>query len=424
MERELLYSVLFEQQREFMEGTAGLVERDLTGALLKLVPLRLPVVITGVRRCGKSSLLRLLKDRIGLDGKSCFYVNFNDGRLVDFSVEDFQKLLDFMDAEHYKGDCFLFIDEIQEVEQWERWVDRIREKHLVFITGSNSKLLSSEISSTLTGRSINVSLMPFSFREFLDAKHISIERWELDLEVQARARKAFKEFLHSGGFPKLVLSNQKIIVSELYENILYRDVIARFNKNLVKPIKEVSLWLLSNATNQVSYRELAKMAGIKNISTVKSMINAFEGSFLFFFTGKFDFSVKKQTQNPKKIYAVDNGFITAGGFRFSADNGKLLENLVAIELKRQGKEIFYSKGINECDFVVKKGAKITEAIQVCYALNGVGKDGEMRGLLEAMRKFGLKEGRVLTNDQEEELLADNKKISVVPVWKWLLRKRA
>jgi len=422
MKREDLYNVLFRQQKEFEEEETPLVKRDLLGKALKLIPLKLPVIITGVRRCGKSTLLKLIKDELKLKEKSYLYVNFNDELLTDFLVEDFQKILDFLNEQGYSEACFLFIDEIQEANSWEKWIDRIKQKYHIFITGSNSKLLSKEISTTLTGRSVNLNLAPFCFKEFLTARNISLDDWRLDLKVQSKIRVELKEFLKIGGFPKRVVSKQDIVLSELYENILYRDIISKFNKNVTKSIKEISAYLLSNSSSLTSLRALSKMSELKNISTVKAILDAFEGAFLFFFMNKFDYSIRKQTQNPRKAYCIDNGFITTLGFRTSEDKGKLLENLVAIELKRRSKEIFYYSEKNECDFVIKEGTKIVQTIQVCYDLTKENKEREVAGLSEAMEKFKLKEGLILTYDQEEEVKLKDKKIKVLPVWKWLLEK--
>src|SRR3989344_5229320 len=339
MKRENLYGVLFRQQKEFREEDPPLVKRELLTKALKLIPLKLPIIITGVRRCGKSTLLKLIKDELKLKEKSYLYVNFNDEMLTEFSIEDFQKILDFLNEQEYSEDCFLFIDEIQEANGWEKWIDRIKQNYKIFITGSNSKLLSKEISTILTGRSVNLNLTPFCFREFLTFKNINLDNWKLDLKVQSKIRAELKEFLEIGGFPKRVISKQRIVLSELYENILYRDIISRFNKNITKSIKEISAYLLSNPSSLTSLRALSKMAEIKNISTVKSILDSLESSFLFFFINKFDYSIRKQTQNPRKVYCIDNGFISTLGFRFSGDKGRLLENIAAIELKRLGLEI-------------------------------------------------------------------------------------
>jgi hypothetical protein len=423
MKRENLYNVLFRQQKEFEEEDTPLVKRELLSKALKLIPLKLPIIITGVRRCGKSTLLKLVKDDLKLKEKSYLYINFNDEMLTDFSIEDFQKILDFLNEQGYSENCFLFIDEIQEANGWEKWIDRIKQKHKIFITGSNSKLLSKEISTTLTGRSVNLNLTPFCFREFLTAKGVNYDNWKLDLKIQSKIRVELKEYLEIGGFPKRVVSEQSIVLSELYENILYRDIISKFNKNIIKSIKEISAYLLSNSSSLTSLRALSKMAEIKNISTVKSILDSFEGAFLFFFINKFDYSIRKQTQNPRKAYCIDNGFITTIGFRTSEDKGKLLENLVAIELKRRGKEVFYHSNKNECDFVIKEGTKITQSIQVCYDLTKENRAREVAGLSEAMENFNLKEGLILTYDQDDEFKIEDKTIKVLPVWKWLLEQK-
>jgi len=340
--------------------------------------------------------------------------------LIDFSVEDFQKILDFANEQGFKENCYLFIDEIQEVNKWEKWVDRIKEKHPILITGSNSKLLSKEISTILTGRSINTNLYPFSFREFLDAKKIDIANFRLDIKLQAILRKEFSLFLDSGGIPKVIVDDDKRLLHEIYENIIYRDIIKRFNKNLEKPIKEASAYLLSNISKELGTRSMSNIIGIKNLATLKSILDAFEKAFLFFFVNKFDYSVRKQIQNPRKVYCIDNGFGTNIGFRFSEDKGRFLENLVFIELKRNDKEVYYYSDKGECDFVIKEGIKIKEAIQVCYELNDENREREINGLIGALDKFNLNEGLILTFNQDDELKVDGKKIKVLPVWKWIL----
>ena len=249
---------------------------------------------------------------------------------------------------------------------------------------------------------------------------MSLEKWQLDLKLQAALRAKFSEFLNSGGIPKAVVDNDKRLLQEIYENILYRDIVKRFNKNLEKPVKEISVYLLSNISKELSARSLSRIIEIKNLSTVKSILDTFEKAFLFFFVNKFDFSIKKQIQNPRKTYCIDNGFVTNIGFRSSEDKGRLLENLVFIELKRNDKEIYYFSAKGECDFLVKEGAKIKKAIQVCYELNEENKDRELNGLAEALRKFSLKEGLILTYGQEDEFKIEGKKIKLLPVWKWML----
>ncbi|MDD5163513.1 MAG: ATP-binding protein [Candidatus ainarchaeum sp.] len=388
--------------------------------MLSLLKLKLPLIITGVRRCGKSSLMVLIRDELKLSKGSCLFVDFSDERLIGFEHSDFQKIEDFLIENKYSEKCFLFIDEVQEAEHWEKWVNRLKEKHPIIITGSNSKLLSKEIASTLTGRSINLHLEPFSFKEFLFAKKIKTENYLLDAKKQALIRRAFLEYYKTGGFPKMVLSGDETILRELYENILYRDVIARLGANLEKPVKELSSYFLSNPSGKISSRKAGELMGITNLLSVKKVLNAFENSFLFFFLPKFDFSIKKQIQNPRKLYCIDNGLITALGFRFSDNEGKMLENLVAIELKRRSKDIYYSSETKECDFVIKQGNQIVEAIQATWKLTPENREREMAGLIETMNKFKLKKGIILTNDQEEKIAVSGKKITIMPTWKWML----
>lgn len=420
MKREDLSVVLWEQQKEFREE-AVFVKRELVGKIISLLRLKLPLVITGVRRSGKSTLLRIIKKELRLKENEWLYINFNDERLLYFTVDDFQKILDYLQEREYRVESNLFIDEIQEVEHWEKWIDRIREKHSLFITGSNSKLLSKEIASVLTGRSLSLHLYPFSFREFLQARKIDYAQRSVDLHVQAKIRKEFAEYLKVGGFPKVVMEGDLRLLPELYENILYRDIVKRFNKNLEKAIKEISLYLLSNISKEFSLRTLSSLSGIKNLSTIKSVVDSFESAFLFFFVHKFDFSLKKQLLNPRKIYCVDNGFASEVGFHFSEEKGRMLENVVFLELKRREKDIYYFSEKKECDFVVREGTKIIEAIQVCHELTKENEEREIEGLLSALEKFKLREGLILTFDQSETRKIAQRKIHLVPVHKWLLK---
>lgn len=421
MERNQIYYVLFEQQKDFNDEKQKLIPRELTSKVLSFLPLKLPIVITGVRRSGKSTLLKILTQELKLKEKGYLYVNFNDERLISFTTDDFQKILDFLEEQNYQRNCYLLIDEIQEVEHWEKWIDRIKEKYHIIITGSNSKLLSKEISTILTGRSINVSLYPFSFRELLEARRVALENFKLDLIIQAKIRTAFSNYLESGGIPKAIIDDHRILL-ELYENIVYRDIIKRFNYRLEKPIKEISNFLLANISKELSLRTVSETSGITNLLTIKSILDTFEKAFFFFFVNKFDYSLRKQAQSPRKVYCIDNGFITKAGFRFSGDAGKLLENLVFIELKRRNYDVYYFSKRKECDFIVKDKTKVMKAIQVCYLLTEENENREMDGILEAMNKLNLKEGLILTNHQEKEIKLEGQKIKVIPVWKWLLEK--
>jgi hypothetical protein len=325
-----------------------------------------------------------------------------------------------MQENKYPKNSLVLLDEIQETTNWEKWVDRIKDKHQLIITGSNSKLLNSELSTILTGRTLSIRLYPFSFKEYLVAKNIMIDSWKLDTEIQTTIRNELKEYLEIGGFPKRVLTNENSVLVELYENILYKDILSRFGNKQTKNIKEIMQYILSNTSKQVSTRTLSEISKIKNLATIKKILDTLEEAFLIFTLTKYDYSIKKQIQNPKKVYCIDNGIITTNGFRFSENRGQLLENAIFLELKRKGKEIYYHNEKSECDFVIREGIKITQAIQVCYNLNDENKDREIKGLIAAMEKFKLKEGLIITFDQEDSFIKDKNKIRVIPAWKWML----
>src|SRR3989338_7825362 len=230
MDKDLLRFVLNDQQKTF-EAENPFVKREKLGDLEALLPLKMPLVIVGVRRCGKSYLMKQFKDSLGLLQKQFLYIDFNDERLSGFTVGDFQLILDYLAENEYEENCFLFLDEIQETIGWEKWIDRIKSKFRIVITGSNSKLTSSEISSALTGRALTLTMYPFSFKEFLNAKKIDYSNYNSDFEARARVAAAFSKYLVSGGFPLFILSGKDVVLKELYENILYKDIIKRFGKN-------------------------------------------------------------------------------------------------------------------------------------------------------------------------------------------------
>ncbi len=419
MERDKIYYALEDQQKDFVLDEFT-INREAIDKISLLRKAKMPIIIYGVRRCGKSYLMKILKNKLNLKEKEFLFINFNDERLAGFKIEDFQKINDFLIEKRYSNNCYLFLDEIQETEKWEKWIDRIKEKYPIFITGSNSRILSGEIATILTGRTLKINLTPFNFKEYLKAKSVSIKDWKYDLNKHSFLRQAFKNYLINGGIPKRVLINLRSIIIELYEDILYKDIIARVGQENLREIKELGNYFLSNPSSYTTLRALSEFSKIKNLGTLRKILTSFENSFLFFFISKFDNSFKKQTRNPKKIYCIDNGFISHIGFRVSEDYGKLLENFVAIELKRRGHEIYYYSDKKECDFVIRKNNKIIDAIQVCYMINEENKEREYSGLIEAMEKFKLKDGTILTYDLEEKIKIKGKQIRIIPVWKWLL----
>src|SRR3989344_1839231 len=360
-------------------------------------------IITGIRRCGKSTFLnQLLKKNRG------YYLNLEDPRLDGFELADFQNVEKLMPLLYGEKGIYFF-DEIQNIPKWEKFIRYlIDKKEKVVITGSNASLLSRELGTKLTGRYIQVEMFPFSFREFLDIKKLG------------PSLESFKDYFYKGGFPEFLKKENPLILHGLLSDIIMKDIAVRFNIKNTNTLNKIAVFLISNVGKEFSYNSIKKMFDIKSVQSVIDYISFFEDAYLTFNTPRFSYSFKQQQVNPKKAYSIDNGFSNNNSASFSKDNGKMLENLVFLSLRRKYKDIFYFQQKKECDFLIKEKEKITQAIQVCFDFNEETKDRELIGLLEALREFKLKRGLILTYNQEDEFKIDNNLIKIIPVWKWLL----
>jgi predicted AAA+ superfamily ATPase len=377
------------------------------------------VVISGIRRCGKSTLLHEIRNK---NTEFSYYLNFDDERLLDFKVDDFQVLYELFIELYGKQSTFYF-DEIQNVIGWERFVRRLYDYgNKIYITGSNASMLSKELGTHLTGRYIPLELFPFSFEEYLQFKKVNYsQQYSRSTEGKSIIKANFNNYFSEGGFPAYLKSSNKQYLKSLYESILYRDVMVRNGLTREKELVELVYFLASNVSKLASYNSLAKVIGVKNATTVSNYLNYLQNTYLLFLVNKYDPSLKKQTQNPKKIYFIDVGLVKELGFHHSADNGRLLENLVFIELKRRRKDVYYHNQNKECDFVIKEKTKITEAIQVSWSVyEDITKQREIEGLVDAMQSYGLREGLILTNSEEDTIVLNEFNIRIRPVWKWLL----
>lgn len=418
MEKNKLRQVIIDQQVQFNKKE-DLIDRDLD--LDYYIKGSEIIVISGIRRCGKSSLLKLISKKV--EGSKVF-INFDDIRLVDFNRDNFPEIQDIV-FELFKNneDVTYFLDEVQNITFWEKWVNNLHSQGIkVFVTGSNSNLLSSEISTYLTGRNKVIKLFPFSFREYLKLKGIENHKLEhLTSSQKTEIFTCFQEYFINGGFP-LILKNDDIELSRQYfEDILYKDILNRYKVREVKELKDLILFLFSNVGGIYSYSTLKKVCGIKSLSTIKNYIDYFQNVFLLYQVGRFDYSIKKQKVSSSKIYVSDTSFLKTVSFNFSENTGKRLENLVFLQLRRRYDEIYYHLDKNECDFVIKENLNITQAIQVSQKLdNPVTKQREIAGLLDAMKKYNLMEGYILTLEDDEILEIDKKRIIIKSIWKWLL----
>lgn len=357
------------------------------------------LILTGVRRCGKSTLLKELRSRHTSSG----YCNFEDPRLNSFRLDDFQKL---MDVYHEMGldSGIYFFDEIQNIPQWELFVRASQDRGSKFyITGSNSRMFSRELGSRLTGRHIQFELFPFSYQEYL--LHTG----------QEKGIDSFHEYLEKGGFPEYLDHGFPEILQQLLLDIIHRDIVVRHGIREGSQLKDLVVYLLNNVSKEFSYNNLSKTFSFGSVNTVISYLDFLEESFLIFKVLKYDYSIKKRQANPRKIYAVDTGLVRVNLYQSDRDLGRLLENIVYLELRRKSRDIFYHKQERECDFIEIQKGKPVQSIQVCWELNEDNLDRELEGLREAMSYSKAKKGLILTHDQEDEVEG----FRVVPVWKWM-----
>lgn len=414
--KELLKRIIFEQQDFCKDIAAASIPRKIEAEWLTTSEV---LIITGIRRCGKSVLLQQLRDR--LDEKD-FFFNFDDERLVNFTVADFQALQECF-FELFGEQHTYYFDEIQNIQGWEAFVRRLyNEGNKIIITGSNARMLSRELGTHLTGRYISAEIYPFSFKEYLQFKQIQPTKKDLYTTMgRSILLGHFREYLDKGGFPKYLQSSSVRYLSSLYESILFRDVMARNGLTNDKEIQELVFYLASNATQRITYTSLGKAVGIRHAETIKNYLEYIQQTYMLFQLLKYSPSVKVQMLNPKKIYFIDNAIISRIGFSVTDNIGFKLENLVFIELKRRGYELFYHADKKECDFIVRQGNRITQAYQVTVSLTDEKtRKREITGLQEAMLAYNLPEGHIITMDEKETIQTDSGVIYVLPVWEWML----
>ncbi len=411
METNLLELVVNEQFQNFNSKPKG-IARDINHS--KYLETEQITIISGIRRCGKSTLL----SQFASNYKDYNYLTFDDERLINFTVEDFQSLLTIW---HKRSDSkILFLDEIQNIKQWERFVRRVHDQgYKIFLTGSNANLLSTELSTHLTGRYVRIELYPFSFSEIIGSKNVPFD--EITTQVQADIMSVFDRYLNDGGFPEPYKSKDNELLQNIYDDILYRDIIARYKIQEIKNLRMVSNFLMTNIAKEFSYESISKTVQIKSTTTVKNYTSYLESVYLLFEVYKYDYSLKKQYVSNKKIFSIDNGLRNQLTFKHSDDTGRLLENMVFIELKRRRKKVFFFREKFECDFILEKNGAITDIIQVCYQLTLKNEKREFMGLVEASRILNLKAGILITYDTEKTIHYEDIKITIIPAWKWLLR---
>jgi len=413
--------ILIRQRDNILKKDYG-IERDLLKKIEKKLPLPHVIVLTGLRRSGKSTLLRQIIKKYYND-EHFYYINFEDERLFDFKADEFNRLYE-ASVELFGKNKIFFIDEVQNIAYFEIFIRRFYEEGFKFIiTGSSAALLSREIGTKLTGRHININLKPFSFTEFLALKGVELtgDFW-LRTELRVEIKQQFNDYLSKGGMPEYLNYGDQEILGEVYNDIVMKDIVARYKVEDTLTLRQLYLYLISNVSNRFSFNSLKKFTEVKSVNTIKKFIGYLEQTYFAATINKFDYSFKKQVVNDKKFYLTDNGFLETLSKTFSKDKGRLLENLVFINLNKNYEVAYYADSKSECDFIIFKDRAVLGAFQVCYELNDLNRDRELKGLLTAMKEFNLNQGTLLTNTQEEEIKTDDKNfiITIMPIWKWLL----
>lgn len=371
-------------------------------------------VISGVRRSGKSTLLMQLTDMY----KDFHFITFDDERLADFGVSDFNSLMIALENTYHSKT--LFFDEIQNVTGWERFVRRLHDQEFkVFISGSNSKLLSSELATHLTGRYIKTELFPFSFAEYLT--FFNIDKLDKTTANLGRITGAFNNYMSTGGFPEMVLTGEQEYLMRIYEDIIYRDLIVRFGIKNTTGFKNLVRYLFTNFTKETNYNSLAGVLGFSSTTSVRDYVSFLSESYLISELYRYDNSLKRQYQSNKKIYVIDNGLRNAVSFRTGQDTGRMLENMVYTELKRRGKECWFYKTRSGLEVDFLHPDKKTDLLQVCYDLTDPATlKRETAALSESMTELGLKESGILSYNERYDISTKAGTIHVIPAWEWLL----
>lgn len=377
----------------------------------------------GPRRSGKSSILKLLIRK--LKTNNYIYINFEDPFFIsNNNPEIIEKILELF-KEHFNSNLkYLFFDEIQEIQNWEKIIRKLRdaEDYKIFITGSSSRLLSKEISSLITGRHLSYQVFPLSFREFLTFNNMEIFAKKDIMLKKTEIYKNFNKYLEIGGFPEPVISKNQELLKNYFYDILEKDIVRRYDIREKGVLERLAVYLMSNSGKISSIESLKKIFLVSSLP-INSYLSYLKESLLIFELPQFSYSLKKQEKTFKKYYSVDTGLANAVSFQFSQDKGRILENVVFHHLNRNNNKIYYykTKSNLEVDFLVKEKTKPQMLIQVAWSIEDeVAKKREVKALVEALNELNLNKGLILTNSEKEAIKIDNKTIEIIPVFEWLL----
>jgi predicted AAA+ superfamily ATPase len=418
---ERLNTVLLDQYEGFSSTDLG-TPREILTELSEGLKSNKILVITGLRRVGKSTLLaQIAQTHLA---ENYYFINFEDERLLNFTADQFDRVHEALIGLFGERKIFLF-DEIQNVLEWERFVRRLHDQGYQFvITGSNSSLLGQELGTKLTGRSLRYELYPFSFAEYLRFNNTKLpDLSALSTRKRGSLLQQSREYIVKGGIPDALKFPQLDILKSLYDDVIFRDIAARYNIDNVRSLQELAFYLVSNPTSEISFNKLKTNLKLGSVNTVTKYVSYLENAWLFFTINKYAFSVKEQQIAAKKVYGIDTGLLNAVGFSFSETVGKLMENLVFLQLRRYFSDIFYykTKQNHEVDFYIPS-QKL--AIQVSQDLsNEDTKERELRSLVELDEEIkGQNQLQVVTLAEKDTLSPQKKTVEVTPLYEWLLQE--
>lgn len=437
MEKSDILEIMYDWNFWKKELDTGKKRNDYTKQCLEFLKTNIIVAIIGVRRSGKSYIMRQAIKELngkGVKRENILMINFEDRRFMEFYPglidEIYETYLEVINPDEVP---FIFLDEVHNVPNWERWARTMHElkKAKIVISGSSSKLLSGELATVLTGRHLDVFTFPLSFKEFLYFKNLEIRDELEQIANKIEIRRFFNEYIEFGGFPDVVLSdNKKDLLLTYFDDILTRDIEKRYKLKKSEKLRMLARFYLTNVSNPVTFNSLAKFLHTSTV-TVGKFSSYLEEANLIFFVKRFSFKVKEQEKAPRKVYSIDSGLSNAVGFKFSSDSGKILENIVAIELRKKeaedvNTEIYYwhNPQHEEVDFVIKKGPEVAQLIQVCRDIGDYKtKERETRALLKASAELKCDNLLILTHNKEGEETIKNKGIKYMPLGEWLLKTR-
>ncbi len=416
-----------------MKNTVFLQKEELKYLTSQMYQLRQPLekvepylesnvikLITGPRRAGKSVFaLQILK------GRNFAYLNFDDSSLLDKFEEDavMQAL-----SETYPGYTHLLLDEVQNLDNWDVWVSKLKRNGVnLVITGSNARMLSSEMATVLTGRYVELEILPFSMSECMRFRTVNVS--PVLPEEKATLMIEADSYMRTGGFPEISKNRDiaKSYIGSLFDSIILKDVAKRHKIRKTQELYTLADYLVSNYCNQLSYNEVAENLGMSSVTTVKKFCDYLAEPYLFFYLPRFNCKLKLMKKAPRKIYIIDNGFVLARSFELSLNSGRQLENMIFIELNRRGykseKSLFYyrTKNDREIDFVTKEGSKVSSLIQVSYEIeNAKTRERELKALYEASKELKCNNLILITWDKDDTVEYKGAIIKVVSVKNWFL----